>query len=527
MYIIWAATTHNGIGITDSKASSIDKVPYPPTNYDAIHYHGAVIPITAPSHLAICARWLRGQKAPFDHFRLVELGCGVGTNLLSLAFHHPDSNFLGIDSSYSQLDCARRDASSVGLQNIDFMLADVRNVNPADLAPRDYVIVHGLYSWVPDETRQAILALVGDILTSSGLAYISYNAQPGWSTRCIIREILLRARSVRKATLKDKAQRAIEVASCFLEDLPSRDYAHAVLLAEELKRVRDGEPSYVFHEYLTEVNQGFWFGDFVECVRRRGLDYVGDAQFCRWEGHVPTDLKHALAKRNLDPIEQEEAVDLLGNRYFRASILCRADALRKSIDHLKLLDEVHIATSLHARSDPFDLTEGVVERFIGTGLIGKNELEVTLNASITKASMVLLAAQWPKGMRLNKLYQHASKLLTNHGHEVKADARSQLSDELIKLFEAGQIDLRLRESAYHTEVPEYPRAHALARFEAKHRETLTTPYHLPLPFEPQVLAMVRELDGSRSRAELSRIFGEELVSETLWILGRWGLLELE
>jgi hypothetical protein len=95
----------------------------------------------------------------------------------------------------------------------------------------------------------------------------------------------------------------------------------------------------------------------------------------------------------------------------------------------------------------------------------------------------------------------------------------------MKLFEAGQIDLRFREPAYHTEVPEYPQAHALARFEAEHQETLTTPYHLPLPFESQALALVRALNGSRSRADLGQTFGEEFVGETLGILGRWGLLE--
>lgn len=162
----------------------------------------------------------------------------------------------------------------------------------------------------------------------------------------------------------------------------------------------------------------------------------------------------------------------------------------------------------------------MVERFLS-----KDGPEVTLDASITKAAVVLLSAQWPLGMRLETLYLQTTKLLASNGCEVPTGARSQLSDELMTLFEAGQIDLRLKEPAYHTEVPEYPRAHALARFEAEHREALTTPYHLPLPFEPQALALVRALDGLQSRAELGRTFGEELVGQTLGVLVRWGLLE--
>jgi Predicted methyltransferase regulatory domain len=193
-----------------------------------------------------------------------------------------------------------------------------------------------------------------------------------------VRETLLRARSVREAAVEHKAARAIDVAAQLLEDLPSRDYAFAVLLAGELERVRDGKPFYVFHEYLAEVNEGFWLRDFVECARRNSLDYVADAQFCRWEGHVSAELKAVLAKRDLDPIEQEEAADLLGDRYFRASILCRTDAPRASTSHRELLEEVHIATSLCAQSDPFDLTEGVVERFFRTQGPEGSSAKVTL-----------------------------------------------------------------------------------------------------------------------------------------------------
>lgn len=493
---------------------------YGKSSYDSIPYRGTVVANTSPSHLAMCSHWHHGPRPSLQHFRLVELGCGDGANLLPLAFYDPESTFIGIDNSRPELDRAREGARCLGLENIHFVLKDVRSLGSTDLAPCDYIIAHGLYSWVPEDAREAILNSCQKNLTPSGLAYVSYNAKPGWATRCLVRETLLRARSVREAAIEDKAQRAIEVANDLLEDLPSRDYAFAVLLAEELERVRGGKPGYVFHEYLAEVNEGFWLREFVECALRNGLEYVADAQFCRWEGHVPTELKHALAKRNLDPIEQEEAADLLGDRYFRASILRRPDAPQELITRRELLEEVHVATSLSAKSDPFDLTEGVVERFLDV-----DGPEVTLDASITKAAVVLLAAQWPKGMRLKKLYKQASELLITHGREVLIDARSQLADELMKLFEAGQIVLRLREPAYQTEISEYPQVHALARFEAEHRETLTTPYHLPLPFESQALALVRLLDGSRSRKELRQAFGAELVDQTIEVLRRWDLLE--
>lgn len=502
-------------------------MPYEPSPYDEVPYRGTVGANSSPAHLRTCALWHHGPDPASDAYRLVELGCGDGANLLPLAYYSPDSTFVGIDYSHTELDRAREAAQSLGLNNVHFVLKDVRDLAPAGFAPCDYVIAHGLYSWVPKDAREAILAFCRHSLAPTGLAYISYNAQPGWGTRRLVRETLLRNPSVREAPLEEKAKRAIEAAARLLEDLPSRDYAHAVLLGEELERVRDGKPFYVYHEYIADVNEGFWLGDFVEDARSHGLEYVADAQFCRWEGHVPAELRDALARRGLDRVEQEETADLLGDRYFRASILCRADAPRTSSSHQDLVERFHIATSLSAVSDPFDLREGVVERFEGQGMVGENVPEVTLNAAITKAAVVLLAERWPAGMRLQELFDSAAALLTGHGCATPEGARSQLSDELTTLFEAGQVEFRWREPAYPAELPEYPRGHALARFEAEHREALTSLYHVPIPFEPEIRAMVHDLDGCRSHAEIRDDFGRERVDETLQVLQRWGFLDRE
>ncbi|HEX6750879.1 MAG TPA: class I SAM-dependent methyltransferase [Longimicrobium sp.] len=475
---------------------------------------------TAPAHLALCSRWHGGPRPPLRRYRLAELGCGDGANLLALAFYDRESAFVGVDASAAELERACMGVRCLGLANVRLIRNDVRDVDPGEIGECDYMVAHGLYSWVPEDARAAILGLCRRCLAPAGLAYVSYNAQPGWATRRMVRETLLRSRAVRDAPVEEKAARAIALAAELLEDLPSRDYAHAVLLADEMERVRDAKPGYVFHEHLAEVNDGFWLGEFVEQACGHGLDYVGDAQFCRWEGHVPSAISSALARRELDPVEREEAADLLGDRYFRQSILCRADAPREPGSRSVILDEVHLATSLGARSDPFDLTEGVIESFDGQG-----GPVVTLDSAITKAAVVLLAAQWPAGVPLGELHACAERLLAEHGIGMGRGTPAQLAEELTTLFEAGQVELRLREPAYDRGIPEHPRAHALARFEAAHREVLTTPYHLPLPFDPAAMEMVRALDGTRSQRHLWRAFGDELVDGTLPVLARWGLLE--
>ncbi len=487
--------------------------------YYRVHYKGAIVPNSFPDHLSLCTIWHNGRHSPLQRFHLTELGCGDGANLLPIAFYHPDSAFTGIDNAGSELSRAREGVRQIGLQNVQFVQKDICEIEAADFDPCDYIIAHGLFSWVSDDTRDAILSFCAHNLKLDGLAYISYNAQPGWSTRKLLREKLLHSQSVRDAPLAEKGQMAIEVARQLLADLPSRDYASAVLLADELERVINAKPWYIFHEYLTEVNDGFWLTDFVKKTRSHGLEYVTDAQSCRPEGQIPAKLKESLANRNLDPLEQEERADLLCNRYFRASILCRSDAPRKKTSRRKLMEEVYIAVSLQTESDPFDLTDGVTERFSSSA-----GHEIKLDRAITKAAILVLSTQWPRGIQLADLYQQAMKLLAAHGCEVPANARSLLTDEVATLFEAGQVDLRLEEPVYDTHIPEYPKIHALARFEIEHREALTTPFHLPLLLDPEALAVLRSMDGSRSRSELRGEFGDDLVEQTLNVVARWGLL---
>ena len=488
--------------------------------YDEIPYVGAVIPNTSPQHLALCALWHRGPHPPEERYHVSELGCGDGSNLLPLAFYHRECTFVGIDSSREAIDRAREGVRQVGLSNVRFVVADVRDLEPAGLEPSDYILAHGLYSWVPDDAREAILRFCRHNLSPSGLAYVSYNAEPGWAIRRVVRETLLRAPSVREASEQQRAARAIRVATELLKDLPSRDYAHAALLVEELERVRNAEPFYVAHEYLAEFNEGFWLGDFVERARRNDLAYVADAQFCRWEGQVPAALQARLAKRTLDVVAQEEAADVLCNRSFHASILCRADAPAATTSRSELLKRAHVATPLAAQSDPFDLSHRAAERFHGPR--GAEGPEVMLDAAITKAAVVLLAQEWPRGARFGELFERATKLLVENEVDATNDARSQLSADLVSLFEAGQLDLRLAEPAFPAEVTDYPQAHALARFEAERRETLTTPFHSSLPVGQAERALLRTTDGSRPLEELQATHGKPLTQNVLALVARFG-----
>nr|MBK7067476.1 class I SAM-dependent methyltransferase [Deltaproteobacteria bacterium] len=120
---------------------------------------------------------------------MLELGCARGANLLPMALDLPEAEFVGVDLSEVQVAEARRRAEALGLRNVSFRAESVTALS--DDAPFDYVICHGVYSWVPPAARDAILAVCRERMRPEGVAYVSFNALPGWNALRTLRDFLL------------------------------------------------------------------------------------------------------------------------------------------------------------------------------------------------------------------------------------------------------------------------------------------------------------------------------------------------
>ena len=464
--------------------------------------------------------WNHGPFPLTGYNHVTELGCGTAMNLIAMAYFNRETTFLGIDYSEVSIEIATSIKNKLDLTNIRFLARDIRGLKPSLLPKSDYVIVHGLYSWVPEDVRNAILLFCVDNLKHEGLAYISYNAKPGWFTRNLVRETLLRSSRVHEAPDDKKGEAAKEEARRLLLDLPSKEYASAVLLANELERVIQGKDWYVFHEYLAEFNQGFWLREFVENAKVLGLRYVADAQFCRPEGQVPSALKTSLSKSGLNTVEQEENADLLCHRHFHASILCRSDAPRTNGTREEVIEKAYIAAFLRPLSDPFYLDDGSPESFQDV-----NGYEVTVDASMTKAAILILADQWPRGMKVDVLFARVSKLLATYGFNANLDAREFFVRDFIILLEAGFVHCRFEEPEFDSRIPSYPKLNMLSRHEITNGQALSTPFAIPFVLNSDAMEIVNTLDGKKSINELQNIWGEDVVTEAIESVSRWGLLE--
>ena len=160
--------------------------------YDAVAYPGHAFAQTHPARLATIAHFHGLKAASPQRMRVLELGCGRGGNLLPMAAQYPQSDFVGLDLSGSAIAKATIAQQELGLRNIAFHHRDILAVGD-ELGTFDYILVHGVYSWVPDIVREAILAIFGRLLTPHGIAYVSYNALPGCRLRDLARDVMLYA----------------------------------------------------------------------------------------------------------------------------------------------------------------------------------------------------------------------------------------------------------------------------------------------------------------------------------------------
>ena len=159
------------------------------TSYDEVPYADRVQPATHPDRLAVVATLYGMDPAPPDRCRVLELGCAGGANLIALAETLPGSDFVGIDLSPRQIASGRQKVQALGLTNVELRAMSLVDIGEA-FGRFDYILCHGVYSWVPAEVRDAILAISSANLMPQGVAYVSYNCYPGWHARAAAREMM-------------------------------------------------------------------------------------------------------------------------------------------------------------------------------------------------------------------------------------------------------------------------------------------------------------------------------------------------
>ena len=117
--------------------------------------------------------WRDGQ------FAWCDLGCGQGLTAAILAATHPAGRFCGIDFMSAHIENAQRFAAECAIENVEFYAADFSDAAETDFGEFDYIVSHGVYSWVDDQSQNALRRFIDRHLKPEGLFYVSYYAVPG------------------------------------------------------------------------------------------------------------------------------------------------------------------------------------------------------------------------------------------------------------------------------------------------------------------------------------------------------------
>lgn len=466
-------------------------------SYDEVPYTALPFAQSHPSRLAAMAR-LFGVEAPdVATARVLELGCAVGGNLIPMAISMPGGSLIGIDLSIKQIELGRRIADTLGLANIDLRHANIADID-ASWGRFDYIIAHGIYSWVPAPIREKLLSICNENLVPNGVAFVSYNTMPGWGTRGVVRDAMLyHARDAKSAL--DRIRLSREAIDVLGRHLPT-DAPYGGLMREVFDSITGAADAYINHDYLEEDNAAFYFHEFVKSANGHGLEYLADAEFRTMTPHVPPDLRDTLRRVAPDLIAREQYLDFMFNRSFRQTLLVHADTSINRRLEPQTLFGFQLASAIQPATTSPSLDQGTVESF-RTASAG----DVSTNSAISKAALLELGHRWPLAVPFAELVDAARARLGPSRSVVphNEDAR-MLAIEMLQCYAAAAIELRVWSPALAVEPGRRPIASSLARLQAPRGEEVTNLLHKVITMNPVSLALLPLLDGTNGRDALVR-----------------------
>ncbi len=480
--------------------------PRPPTSYDLVPYDSLPFSQSHPDRLATVARLMGLQPAAVEGSRVLELGCAGGGNLVPMAAALPQARFVGVDLSPVQVAQGQRVIDALGLTNIELHAASITEVDAA-FGEFDYIVSHGVYSWVPDAVQQALLRVCAERLAPAGVAYVSYNTLPGWRMRGMVRDLM----RYHAAAVEEPAERVAQaraILDFLARSVPADNDAYGLLLRSELKSLQGAADSYIQHEHLESVNEPVYFHEFAARASAHGLLYLGEADFSAMLSTNFAPEVHATLRRIApDLIRQEQYMDFLRNRSFRQTLLVHEGAAVQRHVVPARVRSMWIASPLKPAQQPQVLDDGVAQAYHAPG----GGALTTPNA-VTKAAMGVLAERWPAATAFDELLQGALARLHAAGVHAADDveapglpAGDTLASDLLQCQAAGLLELRTRPSDFCVAPGERPVASALARWQAQQGHAhVTSLSHDTVNIDPAVARLLPLLDGRHDRAAIAR-----------------------
>lgn len=455
--------------------------------YDRVPYESHAQAETWLDVLAAQATLFGMRPAPPGDCRALFIGCASGWNMLPMAALLPGTRFVGMDQAAAQVESGRADAALLGLKNVELLVLDVVDAT-AELGEFDYIIVHGVYSWVPARVQAAILRTCKENLAAHGVAYVSYNCKPGWQMRGLMRDMMrLHVRGFDDPADQVRQARAM-LGFLGRAAQAAGDGSYGRWLGEEVKLLDRMGDFYLLHEHLAPANEAVWFHEFSKRVGDSGLQYLGEPTLAMMMGRgLPARLREELDAATGDLIQAQQYQDIASGRHFRRSLVVHRDIdLDRQLNWRSLMP-LRIASPTQTEADAAALQDNseVVFR--------RENAELASSTPSLKRALWRLGHVWPESIGFTELAAAAAL----GGDPDLESTQRVIGRDLLNAAASGFVDLGVAPRPA-TPAGRFPYVPGFMRLQAERGlSLLTTALHQPLAADETMRTLIRLCDGTR------------------------------
>lgn len=456
---------------------------------------------------------LRGvSAAPPSQASLLEVGCSTGVHLLGIAEQYPNMRVVGIDPSQAQIKKAQAAAVAIGRSDITFFpekLADLRG----SLGTFDYIICHGVYSWIPHSERETLIDSLSHHLSEEGVLYLSHNVLPGCNARSSVWK-MLRAIDNPKDDSQLRIEKARELLKVSEDRVIDAHRPYGMQLREEITRNIARSDSFILHELLAPSADAEWLSETIEALREKHLCYLGDAQPQRNHA-LHTELHNMPLEGvgSVDPLEfAAQYFDILYPTSFRGSLFSRSQTKELQQPTADALRGCFVSSPLIAK----EVHESMLSSLEMVPFYGPSEEVVEVKAPALKRVLFELSQLWPRAEALTSLFERV-----NESSELSSTEEGYLLRELLRLYFRNLLEVHSDKLPIASEVSDCPVVPPFRRLRADEEWTITLRGEL-YKTDPLDRILIPLLDGTRSLKSCVVVVVGALRSGTLYMKGTEG-----
>lgn len=409
--------------------------------YDEVPYESYPYSNSNPYHLMTLGTLFGMNPANPQTAKVLELGCAAGGNIIPHAVNYPKAKFVGVDLSKVQIDEANKTKNELGLKNIEFHHCSITDVDDS-FGKFDYILCHGVISWVPEFVRAKIFKICNENLSENGIAYISYNTLPGWNMIRTIRDMMLY-----HSGMFNNVQERIKQSRLLLEfvkdSLEGSNTPYAEVLKTEAALLAKQSDHYLRHDHLEEENKQYYFREFMEEAKKQQLQYLADCSISTmYLGNMPAKVAEKLQAVN-DIVRTEQYMDFITNRRFRSTLLCHNSVkLNRSINNQDIA-RFNMTFNITPEK-PLNETD-LNNALESLKFFYNNNKESSLSTSspCMKAILYTFAEHLNNPISFDKLTVAANKKL---GGNKLAEIKAELVNNAMRLVLQGYIQITLQDT---------------------------------------------------------------------------------